>query len=137
MERLALTYYDPPPKVTKMVLEGYPTGFLMDHLENHPLVESATRLRVRISKEETRQVLVTLRGEPPSELHSGIFGVFTLREYYREPLRCTKFKCFNHHVTNADPNPIAVSALRNTSSMCAFKRIKMEQSRQLNAPTVV
>jgi len=80
---VAVNLYDPLLKITKMVLEGYPIGFPMDHLENHPLVESSTRLRVRTSKEITRQVLVTLRGEPPAELHLGIFGRYILREYYR------------------------------------------------------
>ncbi|ROT64139.1 pol-like protein [Penaeus vannamei] len=52
-----------------MVLEGYPLGFPLDRIRDHPLVESASRLISRPSKEETRQVqrlrrLAYSSGEP-------------------------------------------------------------------------
>lgn len=100
-----LTTYYSSPKKTKRVLEGYPLGFPMDRLENHPLIESASRLKVWSTKEETRQVLVTIIGEPPKEIKLGIFGTFSLREYYHEPLRCSKCQRFDHHVSKCRSNP--------------------------------
>lgn len=60
----------------------------MDRLEEHPLVEPVTCLKVRSLKKETQQGVVTLIGEPPTELPLGIFGTFSLREYYLELLWC-------------------------------------------------
>lgn len=86
-----------PPNRTKMVLEGYPHGFPMDRLEEHPLIESATRMKFRLTK-DTRQVLVTVLGDPTKEISLGIFSIFTLTPYYPEPLRCTKCRRFDHHM---------------------------------------
>lgn len=72
--------FAPPPKKTIMVLEGYPLGFSLDRLRDHPLIESASRLIARSSK-ETRQVHVTILGDPIKELNLGIFGTFSLREH--------------------------------------------------------
>lgn len=90
--------FAPPPKKTIMVLEGYPLGFSLDRLRDHPLIESASRLIARSSKEETRQVHVTILGDPIKELNLGIFGTFSLREHYREPTRCSKCQRYGHHV---------------------------------------
>ncbi|ROT69723.1 hypothetical protein C7M84_012045 [Penaeus vannamei] len=66
-----LSPYCRPPKKTKMVLEGYPLGFPLSRLREHPLIDSASRLIARPSKEETRQVLVNVLGDPPTELQLG------------------------------------------------------------------
>ena len=94
-----LSPYCRPPKKTKMVLEDYPLGFPLSRLREHPLIDSASRLIARPSKEETRQVLVNVLGDPPTELQLGIFGTFRLREYYQEPIRCGKCQRFDHHVS--------------------------------------
>lgn len=49
-----LCLYSPPPKKTKMVLEGYLLEFPLGCLQEHPLIETASCLIVRPSKEETR-----------------------------------------------------------------------------------
>lgn len=93
----------------------------MERLEEHPLVESASCLKVRTSKEETRQVFVLL-GEPPAELDLGIFGTFSLGEYYREPLRCTKYQRFDHHVTKCRSKPhCGVCSEEHLTDVCIQK----------------
>lgn len=49
----SLGFFDPPPRKTKMVLEGYPLWFSMNHLEEHHLIKPATCLRVRSLKDES------------------------------------------------------------------------------------
>lgn len=78
-----------------MVLEGYPLSFDIDWLLQHSNVETATRMKVRFSKEKTRQILISYLGEPPEYLLTTT-GTFTLRKYYPEPLRCTKCQRFGH-----------------------------------------
>lgn len=107
-----------------MVLEGYPVGFPMECLEDHPQIESAFRLKVRSSKEETRQVLVTIVEDPPSKIHLGIFGTFSLREYHKEPLRCSKCQWFDHHISKCRSKPrCGVCSEDHLSDIC-FRKIK-------------
>lgn len=107
-----------------MVLEGYPVGFPMECLEDHPQIESASRLKVRSSKEETRQVLVTIVEDPPSKIHLGIFGTFSLREYHKEPLRCSKCQWFDHHISKCRSKPrCGVCSEEHLSDIC-FRKIK-------------
>lgn len=82
-----------------MVLEGYPLGFPLGCLQKYSLIETASCLIVRPSKEETHKVLVTVLGDPHTEVHLGIFITFNLREYYPEPTRCGKCQQFDHDVS--------------------------------------
>lgn len=82
-----------------MVLEGYPLGFPLGCLQKYSLIETASCLIVRPSKEETHKVLVTVLGDPHTEVHLGIFITFNLREYYPEPTRCGKCQRFGHYVS--------------------------------------
>lgn len=108
-----------PTQKTKIVLEGYPLSFDIDWLLQHPSVETATRMKVRFSKEETRQILISYLGEPPEYLRTTT-GTFTLCKYYPEPLRCTKCQRFDHHVTKCRFRP-RCGLLRTTSQRYTFK----------------
>lgn len=66
-----LCAYRPSPKKTRMVLEGYPFGFPLNHLQENPLIESASCLLARPSRKETRLVLDTILGELLNKPHLG------------------------------------------------------------------
>jgi len=116
--------FSPPLKRTKMVLEGYPHGFPMERLLEHHLIESASRLKFWPTKEETRQVLVTIVGESIKEISLGIFGTFSLRTYYPEPLRCTKCQKFDHHYTKCKANPKCGVCSGNHASDTCIQKLK-------------
>lgn len=104
----------------------------MDRLEKHPLIKSATRLNFRPNKEDKRQVLVTIQGEPITEISLGIFGTFHLRPYYPEPLRCTKCQCFDHHISMCRAQPrCAICSETHATEVCLAK-IKNGEKRELN-----
>lgn len=126
--------YTPPPKTTKMVVEGYPLGFPLDHIKEHPLIESATQLVARPSKEETRQVLVTILGEPITEIQLGIFGTFHLREYYPEPPRCARCQRFDHLAAKCRSHPrCGVCAEYHLTNIC-IKKLKEGQTTIAKCP---
>ena len=80
-----------------MVLLGYPLSLALELIEAHPIVVDAKRLTFGKDKIPTRQVLVTLKGETPSSLDLGNWGVFSLRTYVPNPLRCFKCQRYGHH----------------------------------------
>lgn len=91
---------DPNTQTTKGVVMGYPLRLPLTILLRHPQVESAERCRSARHQEDTRQVLVTLRGPLTPSLTLGNWGTFYLRPYTPEPLRCYRCQKFGHHQAN-------------------------------------
>lgn len=79
-----------------MVVKRYPLEFHLDRIREHPLIETATWLLARTSKEEMIQVLITVLGDPITKMQLEIFGNFKLQEYYPEPPCCLRCPCFDH-----------------------------------------
>ncbi|XP_069170513.1 uncharacterized protein [Procambarus clarkii] len=87
----------PEDKIRKIIVLHYPLHMALGHLEKLNYVVSAERCQVRTTKQETRQVLLTVRGRIPEKLDLGIWGVFQHRPYTPEPLRCFRCQRFGHH----------------------------------------
>lgn len=87
-----LCAYRPSPKKTRMVLEGYPLGFSLNHLQENPLIESASCLLARPSRKETRLVLDTILGELLNKPHLGF------RFFYPSWVKCGKCQCSDHQI---------------------------------------
>lgn len=96
----------PQTQVTKGIVMGYPLRLPLSILQRHPQVEEAVRCQTSRHKEDTRQVLVTLRGPLIPSLTLGNWGTFYLRPYVPEPLRCHRCQKFGHHRATCSRNPI-------------------------------
>ena len=84
---------------TRGVVCRYPTGFSLEPLEADPRVTFVRRCTYSAGhgrREPTRQVLVTFRGPLPDSLDLGSWGVYSVRRYTPEPLRCFKCQAFGH-----------------------------------------
>lgn len=86
-------------KVTRGVVMRYPLRHPLEPLQQHPRVTFVRRCVKRVGHgrtELTRQVEVTFRGVAPTSLDLGFWGVFSVRKYFPEPLRCFKCQAFGH-----------------------------------------
>ena len=88
---------DPKTQLTKFVVMGYPLRMPLAFLQGLSQVEEAMRCVTPCLKKETSQVIVTVRGIPPSHLDLGNWEVFYLRPYTPKPLRCFRCQQFDHH----------------------------------------
>ena len=79
---------------------GYPLRMPTALLLRHPQVEEATRCLTPRQQDETRQVLVSVRGPLPPHIDLGNWGTYYLRPYTREPLRCFRCQRYGHHKDN-------------------------------------
>lgn len=79
---------------------GYPLRMPTALLLRHPQVEEATRCRTTRQQDETRQVLVSVRGPLSPHIDLGNWGLFYLRPYTPEPLRCFRCQRYGHHKDN-------------------------------------
>lgn len=103
---------------TKGVLLRYPLLMPISPILKNPLVLSAERLTTR-DGEETRQVLITVRGPLPGTLELGNWGTFYTRPYSKEPLRCFHCQKFGHHKANCTlPAKCGVCAGRHETEKC-------------------
>ena len=103
---------------TKGVLLRYPLLMPLSPIQKNPAVISAERLTTR-DGENTRQVLITVRGPLPGSLDLGSWGTFYTRPYSREPLRCFNCQKFGHHKTNCTlPPKCGVCAGRHDTERC-------------------
>lgn len=94
---LILVRLDPGIRTTRGIVMGYPTRMPVSLLKRHPQVEEATRCTTTRLREETRQVLVTVRGPLPPHLDLGNWGTFYIRPFVPEPLRCFRCQRYGHH----------------------------------------
>ena len=91
---------DPQVKIAKGIVMGYPlrmpTALLLRHLQ----VEETNRCLIPRQHDETRQVFVSIRGPLPPQIDLGNWGLFYLRPYTPEPLRCFHCRRYGHHKDN-------------------------------------
>lgn len=95
--RVTLIKIDPQTQLKRGIVMGYPLRMPLSILQHHPQVEEAARCQTTRGQMDTRQVLVTLRGDLPPSLSLGNWGTFYLRPYTPEPLRCYRCHRFGHH----------------------------------------
>ena len=84
-------------QVTKGVIMGFPLRLPLAIILRHPQVEDAVRCQTAATKEDTRQVIVSLRGPLVPSLTFGNWGTFYIRPFNPEPLRCFRCQKFGHH----------------------------------------
>lgn len=89
----------PQVQVSKGIVMGYPLRMPTALLLRHPQVEEANRCQTS-QRDETRQVLVSVRGPLPPHIDLGNWGLFYLRLYTPEPLRCYRCQRYGHHKDN-------------------------------------
>lgn len=120
---VAIQYLDPAEVTKKCILMGFPLEFSLKMLEHLPNIVSAKRCYYRFLKTETWQVLLTIKGDIPSEIDVGNFGIFKTRSYTPEPLRCFKCQRFGHHKGKYKaPLPrCAICASNHETSTCLTK----------------
>jgi len=95
--RVKILKLDPQTQLTRAVVMGYPLRLPTDLLLRHPQIETAARCQTRKTKDDTRQVLVSVRGSIPASVSLGNWGTFYVRPYTPEPLRCFRCQKYGHH----------------------------------------
>lgn len=81
------------------IVSRYPLGQSLRPIQEDPRVTFARRCTYNAGhcrREPTRQVEVTFRGSLPSSLDLGVWGVFSVRRFTPEPLRCFNCQAFGH-----------------------------------------
>ena len=108
-------------KTKKAVLVGYPHHLPVLEICSHPQVLQAERMK---NKEGvlTKTVLVTFVGKVPDKLELDVFGKFSIKPYYPEPLRCYNCQKFGHHKSACKaPEKCAVCSGRHATATCITK----------------
>ncbi|KAG0711789.1 hypothetical protein GWK47_019883 [Chionoecetes opilio] len=72
---MKLIKLDPQTNMTKAIVMGYPLRLPPVFLLRNPQVESATRCLTARTQDDTRQVLVTIRGPIPTSITIGNWGI--------------------------------------------------------------
>ncbi|XP_076065257.1 endoglucanase E-4-like [Oratosquilla oratoria] len=71
---------NPEDKKHLLVVHDYPTSYMTEAIEDHPQVICATRMR-RWDKTPTRQVLITIKGEPFNKIDLGMYGRYDVNTH--------------------------------------------------------
>lgn len=120
-EQFGITLEEVAAKARGVVLR-YPVGFSLDPLLADPRVAFARRCTYSVGhgrREPTRQVLVTFRDALPNSLDLGSWGVYSVRRYIPEPLRCFKCQAFGHVQKHCGARELcAVCSGRHPTSEC-------------------
>ena len=123
---------------TRGVVMRYPLSYSLIPLQEHPRVTFARRCVKRVGHgriEQTRQVEVVFRGAVPESLDLGLWGVFPVRKYVPEPLRCFKCQAFGHvqrHCTR-ESELCGVCSQRHRTSEC-ISALKKGEHREACCP---
>ena len=117
----------PEEEIKKTILVGFPMEFPVDILLDIPNITSAKRLVSRLTKLETRQILLSVKGEIPNTFEIRNLGSFKTRTYIPEPLRCFKCQRFGHHKEQCRaPARCAICSKLHDTSQCLEKYKKGE-----------
>ena len=101
---------------------GFPLNLPLSLVRRHPLVVSATRCQTAREKLDTRQVSVELRGPLPPSIDLGSWGLYYLRPYAPEPLRCFRCQRYGHHQHSCErPLRCGMCSGNHASEICLAK----------------
>ena len=107
---------------TRGVVLRYPLGFSLDPILADPRVTFARRCTYSAGhgrREPTRQVMVTFVDGLPNSLDLGSWGVYSVRRFTPEPLRCFKCQAFGHVQKHCGARELcAVCSSRHPTSEC-------------------
>ena len=83
-------------KRKKAIVIGFPFDIPTIELAKHPQILHAERMK---NKEgvETKTILCTFTGPVPEKVDIGIWGRYSTKTYYPEPLRCYNCQKYGHH----------------------------------------
>ncbi|XP_076066336.1 uncharacterized protein LOC143039893 [Oratosquilla oratoria] len=119
---LNLERLNPEDRKHRLVAHDYHTSFETEVIEDHPQVISATRMR-RWDKRPTRQVLITVKGEPFNSIDLGWYGRYDVRTYIPDPLRCFKCQRYGHHQARctAKQHKCGICSMPHATETCLDK----------------
>ena len=125
-KRITLQELHQEERRSKAVLLKYPLAMDTDDLVGMQNIIQAERMSTRTGK-ATTSVLVTFEGPAPSCVEYLPFGIFLLRTYNPEPLRCYKCQRFGHHKSQChSPERCAVCSGRHPTALCLAKHSRGE-----------
>ena len=116
-----VTLHEEELKARGVVLR-YPLSYALEPLQQHPCVIFAKRCQKRTGHgriEPTRQVEVEFRGTLPTSLNLGFWGVYSVRSFVPEPLRCFNCQGFGHVQKHCSRRALCgVCSQRHPTSEC-------------------
>ena len=120
--------YEPGQKPTKGVVMGYPHGLPLNLLTKEENIQSATRCKFGKEGKDTRQVLIEHVGPLPGKLDLGIWGVFYIRPYSQEPIRCYRCQELGHGISRCrNPVRCGVCSGSHETRQC-IEKLKAKES---------
>lgn len=131
---LEISEIDPSVQLSKGVVMGFPRRMPVALLQRHPQVEEAERCLTSRQREETRQVLISVRGPLPPMLDLGNWGVYYIRPWVPEPLRCFRCQKFGHHRTDCSRPPKCGVCSGNHMTEECLQKLKAKQEVAAKCP---
>ena len=109
---------NPAEKTTKAILAKYPLALPLDPILKVENITSAERC-LSANKQATPSILVSFSGPVPSTVDLGTWGIFSIRPFHPEPLRCHNCQRFGHHVRQcSNPTICAICSGRHQTQQC-------------------
>ena len=108
-------------KRKKAIVIGFPFDIPTVELAKHPQILHAERMK---NKEgvETKTILCTFTGPIPEKVDIGIWGRYSTKTYYPEPLRCYNCQKYGHHKSACKAQvKCAVCSGSHESNQCISK----------------
>ena len=106
---------------------GYLLGLPLDPLTKHANIQSATRCKFPQNGHDTRQVIIEHEGPLSGKLDLGIWGMFYIRPYSQEPLRCYRCQAFGHGISRCKNTVRCGICSENHSTEECLQKYKAKQ----------
>lgn len=125
---------EPGQKPTKGVVMGFPHGLPLTLLTKEEKIMSATRCTYGKSESKTRQVIIEHEGPLPGKLDLGVWGVFYIRPYSQEPLRCYNCQAFGHGISRCRQQTRCGICSENHETRQCLQKYKANQAISAKCP---
>ena len=114
--------HEPGKKPTKGVVMGFPHGLPLTLLTKEENILSAIRCKYGKQRSDTRQVMIEHMGPLPGKIDLGIWGIFYIRPYSQEPLRCYRCHAFGHGISRCrNPVKCGICSGSHETTQCLVK----------------